>query len=245
MVTIKTILEVIIQTVLAFFAILFFTRIIGKKQISELTFYDYVNGITFGSIAANMATDINQRTWQHFIGLFLFAFLTFVIQYITLKSNTARKVIEGEPVVLVHAGKILEENLKKTRFNTEDLLSELRKKNIFDIRDVHYALLENDGHLSVLPVADKKPLTPKDMNLKGQEESIGTEIIVDGKLIKPNLKQHGLDKNWLDNKLKENNIGNIKDVILAIYNPIDQSIYFDLKRDKLDKDTAEISEYTE
>ncbi len=245
MILIRTILEVIIQTILAFFVILFLARIIGKKQIAELTFYDYVNGITFGSIAANMATDINQRTWQYLIGLFIFAFLTFLMQYITLKNTTARKIIEGEPVVLIHKGKILEDNLKKTRFNIEDLLAELRENNYFDIRDVHYAILENDGRVSVLPVADKKPLTPKDINQKGQEESIVTEIIIEGKIILPNLHQHGLDKKWLYNTLQKNNINEINDIMLAIYNPINQSIYFDLKNDNLQKDTVDISEYTE
>ena len=245
MIAIKIVFEITLQTILAFFAILFLTRLIGKKQIAELTFYDYVNGITFGSIAANMATDLSHRTWQHFIGLFLFAFLTFLMQYISLKNTTARKVIEGEPVVLIHKGKILEDNLKKTRFNIEDLLSELREKDFFDIRDVHYAILENDGRISVLPVADKKPLTPKDINQKGEEQGIVTEIIVEGKIILPNLHQHGLDKKWLINTLKKNNISEINDVMLAIYNPINQSIYFDLKNDNLQKDKVDISEYTE
>ena len=129
----KLAIDVFLQTCLAFFSTLFFARIIGKKQIGELTFYDYINGITFGSIAANMATDTNQRTWQHLMGLFLFAVLTFLMQYVSLKSRTARKVIEGEPTILIHDGKILEDNMKKTRYNIEDLISELRQNNIFDI----------------------------------------------------------------------------------------------------------------
>ena len=191
-----------------------------------------------------MATDIDQHTWQHFIGLFLFAALTFLMQYISLKSNTARKIIEGEPVILIHKGKILEDNLKKTRFNIEDLLTELRENDIFDVRDVHHAILENDGNLSVLPVADKKNLTPSDIKQKGQEETIVTEIIVEGDILLPNLKQHGLDRDWVNKKLKDNNIDDINQVFLALYNPIDQSIYWDLKDDNLQKDTVEISEYT-
>ncbi|TDX51363.1 YetF domain-containing protein [Orenia marismortui] len=241
----RVIIEIIIQTLVAFYATFFFARIIGKKQIGELTFYDYINGITFGSIAGNMASDLDQRTWQHFIGLFLFAALTFLMQYIALKNRKVRKVIEGEATILIHQGKILEDNLRKTRFNLEDLLSELRKNNIFDIRDAHFAILETDGKLSVLPNANKKSLTPQDLNLDGQEESICTELIADGELIEPNLKQHGLTREWLEDNLRKNNIFKIENVLFASYNPIDNSIYFDLRNDNLGKDTVDISDNKE
>ena len=238
----KIVLEIILQTILAFFSILFYARIIGKKQIAELTFYDYINGITFGSIAANMASDINQRTWQHFVGLSLFAALTFLMQYLSLKNRTAQKVIDGEPVVLIHRGKILEKNMAKTRFNLDDLLLELRQKNVFNIKDVDYGILEIDGKLSVLLNANKKPLTPEDLKLPGQPESIVSELIMDGQVIEANLKQHGLSREWLNNKLKENQINELNDVVFASYNPIDGSLYFDLRNDNLDKDTVDLSD---
>ncbi|GAB6100739.1 DUF421 domain-containing protein [Halanaerocella petrolearia] len=239
----EVIIEIILQTVLAFFATLFFARIIGKKQISELTFYDYINGITFGSIAGNMASDIDQRTWQHLIGLSLFAFLTFLLQYISLKSRIARKVIEGEPTILIHKGKILEENMKQTRFNMSDLMSELRQNQIFDIRDVHYAILETDGYLSVLPVANKQPATPEDLGLQPEEDSICSELVIDGQIIKDNLKQHGLTEDWLQEKLREQKIVKLEEVILVIYNPVDKSLYFDFKDDNLSKDKVDISDF--
>ena len=238
----KIVLEITLQTILAFFSILFYARIIGKKQIAELTFYDYINGITFGSVAANMASDINQRTWQHFVGLSLFAALTFLMQYISLKNRTAQKVIDGEPVVLIHQGKILEKNMTKTRFNLDDLLLELRQKNVFDIKDVDYGILEIDGKLSILLNANKKPLTPEDLNLPGRPESIVSEVIMDGQVIEANLRQHGLSREWLNNKLKENQINELNDVVFASYNPIDGSIYFDLRDDNLGKDTVDLSD---
>lgn len=238
----KIVLEITLQTILAFFSILFYARIIGKKQIAELTFYDYINGITFGSVAANMASDINQRTWQHFVGLSLFAALTFLMQYISLKNRTAQKVIDGEPVVLIHQGKILEKNMAKTRFNLDDLLLELRQKNVFDIKDVDYGILEIDGKLSVLLNANKKPLTPEDLNLPGRTESIVSEVIMDGQVIEANLRQHGLSREWLNNKLKEHQINELNDVVFASYNPIDGSLYFDLRDDNLGKDTVDLSD---
>ncbi|MFW5979984.1 MAG: DUF421 domain-containing protein [Halanaerobiales bacterium] len=236
------IIEIIIQTVFAFFSIFFFSRFIGKKQISELTFYDYINGITIGSIAGIIATDLDQRTWHHFLGLFIFVILTLLMQYISLKSRSAQKLIEGEPVVLIHRGKILEENMRKARFNIGDLLSGLRKKEIFDIKDVYYALLETDGSISVLPDADKKMITCEDLDLKGNKESINVELIVDGKVIQSNLVQNDLDKKWLDRKMEEYNIPKIEDVVLASYNPVDETLYFDLKKDNTGKDTVDISD---
>lgn len=235
-------IEIIIQTIFAFFAIFFLSRLIGKKQISELTFYDYINGITLGSIAGIVATDLDQRTWHHLLGLIIFAGLTILMQFISLKSRSAQKLIEGEPTILIHQGKILESNMRKARFNVGDLLSGLRRKDIFDIKDVHYAILETDGSISVLPNADQKTVTVEDLNLQGQEESINVELIVDGKVIQSNLKQNGLNKEWLDNKLNEYNIPKIEVVVLASYNPIDGSLYFDLKEDDLGKDTVDISD---
>jgi len=239
----KEYIEIVIQTIFAFSAIFIFARLIGKKQISELTFHDYINGITFGSIAATMSTDLSQHTWQYFVALFLFGLLTFILQYISIKTRLGEKIIEGEPVVIIHEGKILEENLKKTRFNFDDLTQALRKKSIFNIKDVHYAILETDGSVSILPNADKKELTPKDLNLQGQEETIKSELIIEGKLIKSNLEQHGLTEEWLRNKLKEYNIDNIEDVVLARYNPLDETLYIDLKDDKLGKHTVDISDF--
>lgn len=152
------------------------------------------------------------------------------------------KIIEGEPVVIIHEGKILEDNLKKTRFNLDNLSTELRKQGIFDIKNVHYAILETDGALSILPNASKKALTPEDLNLQGQEEAIMTELIREGQIIKPNLKQHGLTEEWVYDKLREHNIENIEEVIAAKYNPLDESLYIDLKDDRLGKDTVDISE---
>ena len=164
------------------------------------------------------------------------------MQFISLKSRSAQKLIEGEPTILIHQGKILESNMRKARFNVGDLLSGLRRKDIFDIKDVHYAILETDGSISVLPNADQKTVTVEDLNLQGQEESINVELIVDGKVIQSNLKQNGLNKEWLDNKLNEYNIPKIEVVVLASYNPIDGSLYFDLKEDDLGKDTVDISD---
>ncbi|MBM7623392.1 DUF421 domain-containing protein [Sporohalobacter salinus] len=236
------IFEIIIQTLLAFFAILFYTRILGKQQIGELSFHDYVNGITFGSIAATMTTDFNQRTWQYLLGLTLFAALTFLMQMIVVRSRRARKVIQGEPIVLIHNGKILENNMKKSRFNLQDLTAQLRQKDIFNLKEVEYAILESNGDLSVMPKPEHKSVTVQDMGLRVSPESIPTEIITDGKLLLPNLKQHGLSKTWIKKQLKAYEIANIEDVFMAAYDPVKEELYIDLYEDNLGKNKVDVSE---
>jgi len=240
--TITAVIEVTIQTFLAFFSILFFTRLLGKQQIAQLSFHDYVNGITFGSIAAVLATDLSQRTWQHLIGLFLFALLTFLMEWITIKSRKARKVIEGEPLVLVHNGKILEDNMKKARFNLKELAAQLRKNNLFDVDQVEYAILETDGSLSVMPKPEYRSLTPQDMGLSFAPEAIPATIIIEGKLLTPNIKQHNLNRVWIKEQLQSHGVDDIQDVFMASYDPSKQKLYIDLYDDELGKDKVDISE---
>ncbi|AGB40905.1 putative membrane protein [Halobacteroides halobius DSM 5150] len=235
------IIRIFIQATLTFFTIYLLTRVLGKKQISQLTFYDYVNGVTFGSIAATAATNVKNPTWYYLWALFVFALFTFLVQYITLKNRKVRKVLEGEPTILIHKGKILEDNMEKSRFNMADLMAELRQRKIFDIKNVHFALLETNGKVSVMPVAKQNPVTPADLNIQPKEQTIATELIVDGKIIKSNLEQHNLTEKWLKQKVSAENV-EVEDIVWLSYNPIDKSLYFDFKADKLGKDKVDISD---
>lgn len=227
------ILEVFLQTLLAFSSILIYTRILGKQQIGQLTFFEYVTGITFGSTAAVLATDIgSQRTLLHFTGLTIFALLTFLVQYLTFISRPARKLVAGEPTIVVQNGKILEDNIRKMRYNIDELNMLLRQNNIFKMADVEYAILEPDGNLSVLPKSQKRPVTPDDLNVPTSYEGIETELVVDGEVIYQNLKQLNLDDQWLLKKLAEQGVQDLKEVAYAA---LDSSggFYVDLTKDKL------------
>ncbi|MBE3572329.1 MAG: DUF421 domain-containing protein [Moorella humiferrea] len=226
-------IEVFLQTILAFAAILIYTRILGKQQIGQLTFFEYINGITFGSIAAVLATDISPKsTGLHFLGLTLFAFLTWAAGYIALVSRPARKLISGEPTVVVHNGKILEGNMKKMRYNFDELAMQLRQKNVFDIADVEYAILEPDGDLSVLLKSQKRPLTPADLQLPTQYEGIPTELVMDGEVLFQNLKQNNLDEKWLIQQLQSQGVQDLSQVDYAVLRS-DGSLYINLKQDNL------------
>lgn len=227
------IIEVTLQTVLAFTAILVYTRILGKQQIGQLTFFEYITGITFGSIAGVLATDIGpQKTWLHFIGLTIFATLTYLLGWISLMSRPARKIIGGEPTVLVHNGMILEENMRKMRYNLDELQMQLREKNIFNIGDVEYALLEPNGNLAVLPKSQKRPLTPADLGIPTTYEGLQTELVMDGEVIHQNLQQMGLDEQWLQQELLKRGITDLNEVVYAALDS-NGSLYLDVKKDQI------------
>ncbi|MDN5347776.1 MAG: hypothetical protein PWP65_1340 [Clostridia bacterium] len=230
-------LEVFLQTFLAFAAIFVYTRILGKQQVGQLTFFEYINGITFGSIAAVLATDIGPgRTWYHFLGLTIFAALTWLMGYASLVNRPARKLISGEPTIVVHNGKILEQNMRKMRYNLDELAMQLREKNIFSISDVEYAILEPDGNLSVLPKSQKRPLTPADLQLPTGYEGMATELIVDGEILFENLKQLGLDENWLLQQLQARGVYDLSQIDLASIDT-EGRLYINFKSDALTNPT--------
>ena len=228
-------MEVALQTLLAFFSILFITRILGRKQLAQLTVYEYINGITFGSIAAALATDINQRTWQHLIGLVIFGILTYIISYICMKSRKAAQVIEGEAVLVIEHGRILEKNLQKFHYTPDDLNHILRKKDVFDIRNVKYGILETTGEISIVKLAEFENLKASDMGIIVEEEALETEIIITGSIIYENLKKQNISAKWLISQLKSMGIKDIKDIFYASIDK-DKRIYVDRMEDHLDPD---------
>jgi len=219
-------LVVFVRSIIAFFSLLIFTRIIGKEQISQLTFFDYVLGITIGSIAASLTTDLSSRAWPHWVGLITWAALGYLMEIITLKWRYAAKVLEGQPDIVIMNGKILEGALKKSKYRASDIIELLRNQGIFDLNEVSYAIMESNGRLSVLKKPEYQPLTPNDMNIQVKDKGIGTELIYDGILFADNLKQAGKDEAWLMNQLKAQGINSISEVFLATINP-QGSLYID------------------
>ncbi|WZL72180.1 DUF421 domain-containing protein [Clostridiaceae bacterium 35-E11] len=236
----KIMIEIVLQTLLAFFGILFITRILGRQQVAQLTMHEYINGITFGSIAATLATDVNQRTWHHLIGLILFGILTFLISYLNTKSRIFSKVVQGEPVLVIQDGKILEKNLTRFRYTVDDLTHLLRKKDIFDMTKVKYGILETTGELSVIKVAQEENVKISDLNLQTKQEDLPIEVIVTGNIIYQNLQKKNLTAKWLFTQLKMMGVKDLKEVFYA---SIDGSnrLYIDKMEDRLanTRDTRE------
>ena len=138
---------VFVRGIIAFFILLIFARLLGKQQVSELTFFDYILGITIGSIAATLTTDLSSRAWPHWVGLATWTAAVWFLQWVSLRSRAVAKYINGEPVILIMNGQIMEKNLKKMRYTLDDLLIQLRHRGSFDLKEVEFALLETTGQL--------------------------------------------------------------------------------------------------
>lgn len=234
-------LVVAVRAVIGFFTLLIFTKMLGKEQISQLTYFDYVLGITIGSIAASLTTDLSSRAWPHWVGLLAWALLGYLMELLTMKWRFAAKYIEGEPTIIIMNGKIMENALKKMKYRASDVMELLRNKDVFDITEVDFAIVEPNGNISVLKTAENLPLTAKDMGIQKQSNGISTELIYDGMLIDENLKQLNKDRAWLIRELKKHNINNISEVFLATLNPAG-SLYIDKYDDHIKK-VLDIGDY--
>ncbi|RXT03760.1 DUF421 domain-containing protein [Ammoniphilus sp. CFH 90114] len=232
---------VIVRAIIAFFTLLIFTRILGKQQMGNLSYFDYINGIVIGSIGGTLATDLSAKAWVHWVGLTTFVFLTFVFQISTLKSRYFSKMVNAQPAVVVQNGMILEDNLKKMRISMDELMMLLRRKDMFDITQVEYAILETDGQLSVLPKADSQPVTGQDMHITRTPAKLVTEVIMNQTILEQNLKQRNKDHSWLMEQLKAQGINDVKEVAFAAILPND-TLYIDKYKDDI-KECMDISDY--
>ncbi|AHF05952.1 YetF domain-containing protein [Desulfitobacterium metallireducens] len=234
-------LVVIVRAFVGFFSLLIFARIIGKEQISQLNFFDYVLGITIGSIAASLTTDLSSRAWPHWVGLLTWVVLGLLMELISSKWRYAAKYLEGEPAIVIMNGKIMENVLRKMKYRASEVLELLRNKGVFDLNQVDFAIIEPNGQISVLLKPEYLPLTPKDLNVKTSPSGISSELVYDGIIIEENLKPLNKDKQWLLDELKKQGINDISEVFLVTLNPAG-SLYVDRYEDHLKKIT-DIGDY--
>ena len=208
-------LEIVARAFGAFALILVVVRLVGKSQVGKLTVSDFVNAIVIGSIGASMVVELQESVSYYALGLVLFGALTWVSEFIAMKSRPARKLLEGDPTVVVHNGKILEKNMTGLNYHVDDLTMQLREKDIFNISDVEFAVAEPNGELSVLLKSQKLPLTPQDMGVPTSYQGIPSELVVDGEIIKQNLQQNNLDEAWLMRELAKKGAHDVQKVTLA------------------------------
>ena len=204
------------QTTLIFISLLIFTRILGKTQIGQLTFHEYIMGITMGSIAGSMASAEADKFWSNYFDLLLFFILTFLLSYTSIKNRPLRKILEGTPTIIIENGCIIKENMKASRYDLDELNAQLREKNVFDISEVQYATLEPTGQLSVILKPDFQPLTKSDMNIHLPNATFPVELIMDGQIIEENLNKKNLTHSWLTTQLNERNITSPSNVMYAV-----------------------------
>ena len=206
----------------SFVALFLIAKVIGHKQIAQLDFFDYTTGITIGSIAAEMATEIEQP-WKPPTAMILFGGVSILLSIISNKFPRSRKYLNGTPTILLDHGKLYRENLKKARLDLSEFMVMCRQQRYFDLSNIQTAVYEYNGKLSILPVSSQRPATPNDMSLAPEQELLFTELIMDGRIMESNLKRMGLDLIWLDHQLKQQHIRSAKDVFLAL---CDQNLKF-------------------
>lgn len=209
------ILIVAYKSIVASVVLFTLARIMGKKQISQLTFFDYVVGISIGSVAASMSVDHRISIVNGITSMVIWSLFPIIFSMISMHSMAVRRLLDGNPTVLIQNGKIIEKNLSKSKFTINDLLEELRIKDVFNIADVEFAILETSGRLSVLKKASRQPVSPSDMNLPTPNQGLCANVIIDGKLMRQNMKQVNIDEQWLTNELQKSSISSISDILLA------------------------------
>ena len=203
-------------TTVGSFAILFLVaKFIGHKQIAQVDFFDYITGITIGSIAAEMATEL-EEPWKPLLAMVIYGGITLSLSLISSRFPRSRKYLNGTPTILLDHGKLYYENMKKARLDLSEFLVLCRQQGYFDLTSIQTAIFEYNGKLTILPVTTQRPVTPQDLDLSPDQELTFTELIMDGRILEDNLKRMGLDRTWLEKQLKQRHISTAKEVFLAV-----------------------------
>lgn len=203
------------RTIVLYLAVLIAIRIMGKREVGQLSAFDLVVAIMIAELAAMSMEDINLPLHEGLVPIFTLVFLEVAFSYLSLKSHTIRGIVDGTPSLIIIDGKINEKELRKLRYNLSDLLGQLREKNVANIADVQYAILETSGELSVLLKSGKRPVTPEDLGLPDKYEGMPTPLIFDGRIHYNNLHSLQRDENWLQTEIKKAGVAKIEDVLYA------------------------------
>ena len=180
-----------------------------------MDFFDYITGISIGSIAAEMATEL-EEPWKPLAAMVIYGGATLLLSIVSKRFPRSRKYLNGTPTILMDHGKLYYENLKKAKLDLSEFMVMCRQQGYFDLTSIQTAVFEYNGKLTILPVSSQRPVTPNDMNLAPEQELLFTELIMDGRILDDNLKRMGLDLTWLNNQLKQRHISSPQDVFLAV-----------------------------
>lgn len=205
----------IIRTLILFVVVVIGLRLMGKRQVGQLQPYELVIVIMLSALAAIPMENAGVPLLSGLFPIFTLIVAQVAMSFLSLKSERARGIICGTPTVLIENGKIVEKELTRLRYNINDLLEQLRAKNIPNIADIEFAILETSGHLSIIPKSQKRPLTPEDLTLPTKYEGLPVTLIIDGFLFRNNLARINLSEDWLQSELGKFGVKSIKEVLFA------------------------------
>lgn len=224
-------LIVLLRSLFILILLFIITKLLGKKQISQLSFFEYITGITIDDIGAELATKMEQSLVNGVVAIATFSIAPFLTGYISMKSKPIRNVLEGQGTVFIQDGKVLEDNMKKEKYTTDELLELLRTKDVFNVSDVEYAVLEATGDLNVLLKKENQPLTAKDLDLKLASIKEPQTVIMDGEILDEPLSTSGNSRLWLKTELIKQGV-TVENVFLGQINTYGE-LTVDLYDDKL------------
>ena len=207
--------QVILTALLSVVVLFLITRLIGYRQLSELSLFDYINGITIGSIAVELATGERDEIGEILVAMVIYGAFAIILALITDKSITMRRLIVGNPIVLMKNGRLYYEGFKKSRIDVNEFLMKCRNNGYFDITQIDTAIMEPNGRVSFLPVSEDRPATPKDMKIAVTQDELVANVIIDGKIIEKSLAMIGKDETWLRNQLKNQRKTDLSQILLA------------------------------
>ena len=205
----------VIRTFILFMTVVVVLRLMGKRQIGQLQPYELVIIIMLSELAAIPMQNIGFPLISGLIPILTLLLGQVVFSYLSLKSEPIRQVICGTPSVLIENGKILERELARHRYNINDLLEQLRSKNVPNIADVEFAILETNGNLSVIIKSQRRPVIPEDIGVPTGYEGLPIALIIDGYVFKKNLAKINLTEDWLRAELQKFHIDNFKEILFA------------------------------
>ena len=211
-------LEIFVRSIIAMLTLIIIARTVGVRQISQLTFYDYVTGITIGSIAGALAIDNSIPIGYSVLAMALFGIINLILSIFTNKSIILRRLLTGKAKFMIYQGEFVQKNMTLARFDVNDILRELRNQGYFNVADIAYAILETNGKLSVLPKSGARPANACEANIPTPQATICADVIIDGKIMEENLSRMDVNKNWLVTELAKQGIKNIKNIMLANLN---------------------------
>lgn len=207
--------KLVLTSVLSAVALFIIAKFMGHKQISQLDAFDYITGITIGSIAAELATEL-EEPWKPLVAMIIYGVIAFIISVLSMKFPKIRKYLNGTPTVIMNNGKLYRKNMKKAKLELSEFMVLCRQEGYFNLNDIQTAVFEYNGRFTVLPKSTKRPANPEDFGLSPGKEYISTEVIMDGRVLEENLKRMGLDEKWLKKQLEALGYRNEKQIFLGL-----------------------------
>lgn len=224
--------KVLVSSIVSLSALFILTKLMGNREMAQLSMFDYISSIAIGSIAGEMAAMSTESIIEPLISMTFLSLCTLSINYLTCKSIILRRFFQGQALLLYQDGQIYEKNMLSAKLDIGELLAECRVSGYYDLEEIHTIFLESNGKISILPLASKRPISPEDMNMKPVQTLPMANVIIDGRIMHGNLKSTGKNETWISNKLKEKGITDIKEVILATFDSTKDDINIYLKNHK-------------